>query len=614
MLLQNFNRPAGIIAILLLYTGYAYAQPPEKNDFSDRILSFHSAINVQKNGIIQVTEFITIYNGDAENTPGYNNSNSVSNNNDIKRGIVRDFPTKYADSSGFWAETGFRLIGVYKNDQKEPYNLENKNNGKEIIIGRKDVLLAPGIYRYRIEYETNRQLIFHKDKDELYWNVNGNGWVFSTDTISCNITFPNGALIKEFDCYTGLQGASGTNCEAKETGPGRISFITTKRAEPYEGLTVAVSIEKGILTAPSSLQNLLAFLRANYIIPLLAFLLIFLLAYYFYVWYKKGRDPEKAVIYPQFSPPAGLTPPDVGYIMEQQFGSHLFAAALIDCAVKKNLDIRITREGFLFKTNEYHFSKPADLNNVPDTKAEYGFKLDDLYGQTAQKGKYNSILKSSYDSLQNALKERFQIRKGKTNKWQGLFVLNKGYVLIGTLIFIAAVFLSFQFFVSHPSFRIVIISVIFLCAMLIVHVIFKRIMSAYTKKGREIADHLLGFKMYLAQAEQHVYNQLSPPEKTLDLFEKYLPYAVALKVENDWADKFDSIMQKALAEGYQPAYYGVTGSTMHSFTMSDISRNISSGLSSTISSASTPPGSSSGGSSGGGSSGGGGGGGGGGGW
>jgi hypothetical protein len=41
--------------------------------------------------------------------------------------------------------------------------------------------------------------------------------------------------------------------------------------------------------------------------------------------------------------------------------------------------------------------------------------------------------------------------------------------------------------------------------------------------------------MYLAQAEQHIYNQLAPPEKTLDLFEKYLPYAVALNVQNEWA-------------------------------------------------------------------------------
>ena len=117
--------------------------------------------------------------------------------------------------------------------------------------------------------------------------------------------------------------------------------------------------------------------------------------------------------------------------------------------------------------------------------------------------------------------------------------------------------------------------------------------------------------MYLAQAEQHLYNQLAPPEKTLDLFEKYLPYAVALKVENEWARQFDSIIETAMASGYNPSYYSFSSGSRGHFSASDFSRGISAGLSSTISSASTPPSSSS---SGGGSSGGGGGGGGGGGW
>jgi uncharacterized membrane protein len=150
--------------------------------------------------------------------------------------------------------------------------------------------------------------------------------------------------------------------------------------------------------------------------------------------------------------------------------------------------------------------------------------------------------------------------------------------------------------------------------MLIVHLVFRSIMSAYTKEGRQLVDHLLGFRMYLAQAEKHVYNQLAPPERTLELFEKYLPYAIALEVENEWSSKFDDIVAKAIAEGYTPGYYSVSGGRMHHFTASELSRGISSGLSSTVSSASTPPSSSRGGSSGGGRSGGGGGGGGGGGW
>lgn len=592
---------------LFIFLSAAVAQ-----DVSDRVLNFHSDITVHKDGAINVTETIRIYNGDGENTPGYGKG-FFSYNNDIQRGIVRDFPTNYADTNGFWTKTGFRIRNILKDGIREPYVTETLTNGTRIKIGNADVVLNTGIHTYTIEYETDRQLVFEDGKDELYWNVNGNGWVFTIDTVSCIIRFPQGAVIKEDACYTGPMGSTAKKCRAKQLADNVIYFVTTEKLNSYDGLTVAAAIQKGILAPPTAYARAMSFLRANYILPLLIFLLVFILVYYILIWYRKGRDPDKGIVYPQFSPPAELTPADVGFIVEQQYGSHLFTAALVDCAVKKQLEIEVAREGLIIKSNVYHFNKPKEAAAVASTKDVYGFDVNSLFGQQARKGKYNATLRSCYLALQDALKDRFQIRGTKKNKWYGLFVLNKGYSTFGLIVLIAAVFLSFQFLVSHPTFKLLVIAAIFLCAMLIVQLIFSGIMSAYTKKGRDIADHLLGFKMYLEQAEQHVYNQLAAPEKTLDLFEKYLPYAIALKVENDWASKFDGILEKALESGYQPSYYNFSNGTMRSFSMSDMSRGISSGLSSTISSASSPPGSH-GGSSGGGSSGGGGGGGGGGGW
>ena len=583
-------------------------------DVSDRILNFHSEITIDKNGKITVREHIRVYNGDGENTPGFINGKSVYYNNDIQRGIVRDFPTRYEDTSGYWIQTGFDVERVTKNGENEKFEIDELDNGKRLRIGSEDVVLAPGVYNYLIEYETKRQLIFHADKDELYWNVNGNGWVFSVDTISCTIRFPEGASIREFACYTGPVGSTASDCNARKTNENEISFTSTKNFVAYEGMTVAVSIEKGVLVAPGALQNFFAFLSANYIIPVLLLLLIFQFVYYLYVWYKKGRDPRKGIIYPQFSPPDGVTPADAGFILDRKFDSRLFAAALIDAAVKKKLAIEVVREGMIFKSNVYHFKQPGENLNGYDTTDEYGFGLSAIYGLKAEKGKYNSALRSCYTALQSALKDRYQVSSGKKNRKKGAFVLNRGYVIFGLAVLIAAAFLSIQFFTTHPSVRIGVICGIFVLLMLIIHLVFRNIMSAYTPEGRKLVDHLLGFKMYLAQAEQHVYDQLAPPEKTLDLFEKYLPYAIALEVENKWSEKFDDILQRALAEGYTPGYYHMRGGRMQHFNASEMSRNISSGLSDTVSSASTPPSSSSGGSSGRGSSGGGGGGGGGGGW
>jgi uncharacterized membrane protein YgcG len=589
-------------------------QSPFINDFSDRILRFHSEIDVSEDGVVHVKEHIRIYNGDGENTPGYNRMNSVYTNNDIQRGLVRDFPTKYEDSSGFWMETGFDVISVTRNGKKEDYVEDNLVNGTRLKIGNADVILETGVHDYMIEYTTQRQIIYHANKDELYWNVNGNGWVFSCDTISCVIRFPQGADIFENACYTGPEGSTASNCRSVSKNSREIEFTTTQKAEANEGLTVAAAIRKGILKEPGRFKKFIAFLSANYIIPLLIFLFLFQFVFYYVVWYKKGRDPKKGVIYPQFSPPDGVTAADAGFILDQKFDSKLFAAALIDCAVKKRLKIEVSREGLLFKSNVYHFKEPDVPVNGYSSSDEYGFALTSLYNLRAQKGKYNSLLRTCYTSLQSALRDRYQVRSGKSARKKGAFVLNKGYVTIGFIIVIAAAFFSFQFFTTHPSTPIAIFSAAFVVAMLLVHLVFRSIMSAYTKEGRQLVDHLLGFKMYLSQAEKHVYNQLAPPERTLDLFEKYLPYAIALGVENEWSSQFDDILEKALAEGYTPGYYSVSGGRMQHFTASEFSRGISSGLSSTVSSASTPPSSSRGGSSGGGRSGGGGGGGGGGGW
>ncbi len=92
-----------------------------------------------------------------------------------------------------------------------------------------------------------------------------------------------------------------------------------------------------------------------------------------------------------------------------------------------------------------------------------------------------------------------------------------------------------------------------------------------------------------------------------------LPSAVALDVEQTWADQFERLFTKLSAEqgsSYQPHWYNGSR-TVTSF--SGFTTGLTSSLGTAISSSSTAPGSSSGG-GGGGSSGGGGGGGGGGGW
>ncbi|MDP6416694.1 MAG: DUF2207 domain-containing protein, partial [Gammaproteobacteria bacterium] len=144
------------------------------------------------------------------------------------------------------------------------------------------------------------------------------------------------------------------------------------------------------------------------------------------------------------------------------------------------------------------------------------------------------------------------------------------------------------------------------------NVLFFFLLKRPTLAGRSIMDEIEGFRMYLSVAEEERLNLLNPPDKTPELFEKYLPYALALDVENEWGEKFTAILAAtsttADEHGYRPRWY--RGSAWRPGHTGAFSNSLGTSLGSTVASSVRAPGSSSG-SGGGGSSGGGGGGGGG---
>ena len=585
-------------------------------NLSDRILSFRSEVELQPDGLVRVRETIRVYNGNGQAQPALFEATMPSWNNDIQRGIVRDFPTRYLDTSGFWTITGFQLRGLTRNGIEENHVEEQLSNGVRIKVGSADVFLPEGVHTYVVEYETRNQLIFHADKDEFYWNVNGNGWVFTADTVQCTVRFPEGSAIRESACYTGPMGSEARDCSFRQVSDREITFSNLQRLQSYEGLTVAAAIQKGIFAAPGSIARVTGFLVANAILPILSLLFVILSTVYGMAWYRRGRDPKKGAIIPQFEPPPGMLPAEVGYVWKQGYDSRQFAATLVDAAVHRDLDIEVEREGKIFKSTVYRFSRPSagQSGSKDGGKGRYGINLDLLYGLEAERGQYNPLIKSLNTSLQVWLKDRLYAKQAKEGKSTGYFRLNPGDGVFGAILLVAILVGSLIYLSLYYSPRIFLIAALLYVATAIVVITFSVLMKAYTPEGRKATDHILGFRMYLDTTEQQVFQQLMPPKQTLELFERYLPYAIALGVDNHWAEKFDSIIQQAIASGYQPSYYRGSMLSMSGFNVADMSSGISSGLSSTISSASTPPSSSSGGSSGGGSSGGGGGGGGGGGW
>jgi len=105
---------------------------------------------------------------------------------------------------------------------------------RSLRIGRGDVLLARGSHTYEITYRTARQVGHFPDHDELYWNVNGNGWSLSFDHISAEVLLPKRVPAAELraEAYTGAQGARGREYQSF-IRDGAVGFTSTGPRKPH---------------------------------------------------------------------------------------------------------------------------------------------------------------------------------------------------------------------------------------------------------------------------------------------------------------------------------------------------------------------------------------------
>lgn len=610
---------------------------------AEKIYAFHSDIVLEKDASILVTEKIKV----------------LAKGNNIRRGIFRSLPLR-RNLNGKEFVVDYEVLSVKKNGVEEDYHFKNENGYKSIYVGNKEVLLTNGIYDYEIQYRAKNQVGFFENYDELYWNVNGNAWMFEVDQISAKITLPEGAKILQNKCYTGRYGSKENNCSVKVLNDNQI-FWAAKNLRSEEGLSVAVGFNKGVIAPPPPPTFLEKF--GILIAAILAFISVMI--YYFRTWQKHGVDPQKPTVYPQFNVPQDLSPSSLGYIFNERYKSNFITAALVNLSIKGFVKISEKEdEGVLGfgKKKIYTISKLKESENtLPEEEKkilEYFFndrenvKLD---------GEYKDYVEKAVKNFQNNLHfqhEKF-INEGNNGtklilpiifvsvlyfvgiyfSYQNFPEISKTVVAlflygIGLFVYLIVTFavkefgniwkflgfLPFLFMFSY-FFSVVFSSgltedfnfnvcYIFIILSFIGLSIYAYLIKRPSEKKLESKSLIEGLKMYMNAAENEQLKFHNPPQMTPEVFEKFLPYAMVLGVDKIWGEKFANYLKSTSTEYQNSWYYGSTPHFSSSF-----GSTLNSSLGSSISSASTQPSSSSSGSSGGGGfSGGGGGGGGGGGW
>ena len=121
--------------------------------------------------------------------------------------------------------------------------------------------------------------------------------------------------------------------------------------------------------------------------------------------------------------------------------------------------------------------------------------------------------------------------------------------------------------------------------------------SAHTCRTRP-DEGVEGFKMFLTAVDSDRLQTIARPDKTPQLFERFLPYAFALGVEHAWRNNSPRCWRRQLrlADRRKHRLFAFvdSGSSFGSFSATNFASSFSSSFSSAISSSSTAPGSSSG--------------------
>jgi uncharacterized membrane protein YgcG len=598
----------------------------------ERILSFDSTITVQRDGTLEVREAIRVR----------------AEGNKIRRGIYRDFPTIYPAKDGRQIVVGFGFESATRDGNAETWRIESLSNGKRIYLGSAAVTLPPGEHTYEIVYRTDRQMGYFSEHDELYWNVNGNGWDLGIDRVTARVILPPEvppASIR-LEAYTGAQGATGRDYTAT-LEDGVPLFASTRAFGPREGLTIVTMWPKGFIVpaAPGTSPPLNiatqsadydasrdggqrrsgddnsytspaeAFLRREFprddrpvLFGLAGLALIFL--FYWRVWKRIGRDPPSKGIIPEYEAPTDVSPAAMRYLVRMGYDTECYAAAVLNLAVKGHLRI-VEDSGILGFGKKYTLRREHGPGAKPLTTDEHELlrHLFVVREELVLEQKNHAVIHGACLKHEAALKSAYS---------KGYFRLNGGWNFLGILLtlFAVAVAMSQPGTMGWPLYYLHAplgwLTAALALATLIVACVFGWLLRAPTVKGQAVMDRIRGFKMYLEVAEGEDLKRISgpPPKLTPALYEAYLPAALALDVEQRWAEKFARVLEIE-APNYQPTWY--TGSAFKAASVAGFSSQLSSSLTSAISSSSSAPGSKSGG-GGRGSSGGGGGGGGGGGW
>src|SRR5271166_757846 len=295
-------------------------------------------------------------------------------------GIYRDIPIEYPGPHGSNYTLFLKVTDVTDGEgNKLKYDSSTQNGNRHLKIYIPDAVNTTRTVQ--INYTITNAVRWFDDHDELYWNVTGNDWPVPIDSASATISFPaNTADELKAQAFTGVYGTQGRDASVQVRGD-TVLVESNNPLSMREGITADVYITKGVLTQPSKLTQAMWFLRSNIIVllPLWAFIVMF------FFWWTKGRDPKPDIsVAPMYEPPKGMTPAEVGTLVDDVVHPRDITSTLVDLAVKGYLKIEEKEsKTLLFSHRDYIFHSLKEPSDWASLEPHERVMLNHMFAQGA---------------------------------------------------------------------------------------------------------------------------------------------------------------------------------------------------------------------------------------
>ena len=513
-------------------------------------------------------------------------------------GIYRAIGGRVQGQHAYYRLMGFEMKGAALDGQPTPYQV--KTSGRwfthYVFLGPERLTLTPGVHEFTIEYAVDRHIRPLPDHDELFWWVFGegmHGWAESVNTIGVTVLLPYGtsgviASLEDHSWNAGTGKIPELLAKAAASEAANVLHYEKVISKKHPYLSVVVSMPKGAVSGPDLDQRVIFFLRdmSAYWGGLLGLTVFF--AYYLFAWVRVGRDPEVPSIVPRYRPPVGCSPAMARRLVTMGYDRTAFSSALLDLVAAGLLRLTSQAGRYIVERTD----KPAaglapDENNLLDAlfKSSSG-SAPQLSRQELDAITIHRAYRAHRRSLRRTVNRQYFTRNllyvipaflisfgvaainaeivdiGGTYIGEltglGLWTLLTGFIMRflmrkkvlelkkpSKLVYLSLLFppvlYAVAVAVSQGLEVFNIMKFMFLAplfAMMTGHVVFIFLLRAPTELGRKALDEIEGFRLFLARTEGDRLDRMHPPEKTPALFQAYMPYALALDVQNRWSEQF----------------------------------------------------------------------------